>query len=145
MTLEERINYAKLIKAHQSRDKKEVVRISFDLMNNVTKFKKPDIAYLLSAFYHDRDTNDVCHGLNIAEFMDWCEAQDPMVQMAEEYIMVGRVSILLRGMGKAFGLKLEMSKLWAKDAEMLLALHAQDDAQPSNESSLPTTTAVATK
>ena len=58
--------------------------------------------------------------MNIAEFIDWLEAKDPMVKLPEEYIFAARVNLMIRGMGKAFGLKLRMSKLWELEAEKFL-------------------------
>jgi aarF domain-containing kinase len=52
--------------------------------------------------------------------MDWCEAEDPMVQLPEEFIFASRVSIMIRGMGNAFGLKLRMSQLWESEARKFL-------------------------
>ena len=34
---------------------------------------------------------------NIATFIDHCQAQDPMIQVAEEYIFAARASLMLRG------------------------------------------------
>jgi aarF domain-containing kinase len=36
-------------------------------------------------------------------------------------VMIARVSVLLRGMGNAFNIRLRMAEAWRKDAEKLLA------------------------
>jgi aarF domain-containing kinase len=100
MTIEERVKYAKLIIAHAREDKAEVVRIHFNEMGTKTRKMDPEIGFLMSAFYNDRSTADVCGGKNLPTFIDWLEAKDPMVQLPEQYIMAARVNILLRGMGK---------------------------------------------
>lgn len=81
MSVDERIIYAKLILAHSVDDVSEVVRIHFDEQKVKTKYGKHDIAYLLSAFYNDRNTEDVMGDRNIATFIDYLEAQDPMVSI----------------------------------------------------------------
>ena len=105
MTIEERIIYAKVIIAHSRGDKSEVIRLHFEEQGVRTKKMDPEIGYLFSAFYNDRDTEDVCQGMNIASFIDFLEAKDPMVQLPEAYIFASRVNLMLRGMGKAFGLQ----------------------------------------
>ena len=120
MTIEERIKYAKLIIAHYRRDKNEVVRIHFEEMGTVTTKRDVDTAYLFSSFWNDRNTPDVCGDMNIASFIDYLEAKDSMVKLPEEYIFAARVSVLLRGMGKAFGLNLRMSEMWKSEAELFL-------------------------
>lgn len=120
MTVEERIKYAKLIIAHSRGDKKEIVRIHFDELGTVTKNRDVETAYLFSSFYNDRHTPDVCGDMNIASFIDYLESRDSMVKLPEEYIFASRVSILLRGMGKAFGLHLRMSQMWKGEAETFL-------------------------
>eukprot|EP01038_Epipyxis_sp_PR26KG_P016275 gene16275-22172_t len=75
MSMDERINYAKLIVAHARRDKEEVVRLVFDVMGTKTKYQDPHYAYLLSAFYNDRNTSDICGDMNIASFIDYIQAK----------------------------------------------------------------------
>ena len=120
MTEEQRINFAQLILAHARYDVDEVVRLHFDVIGTKTRYRKEDIGYKMSAFYNDRDTPDVTHGLSIASFIDYLEAQDPMVKLPEDYIFASRVSIMVRGMGKAFGLQLRMAPLWETEAATLL-------------------------
>lgn len=120
MSVQERVVYAKLILALARDDKREVQRIHFQEQGVLTRRNDPEVAYLFSAFYNDRDSHDVCQGLNIASFIDHLEALDPMVRLPEEYLMASRVSIMMRGMGKAFGLQLRMSKQWEKEASAFL-------------------------
>lgn len=123
MTLKERLTYAKLMVAHASDDRDEVVRIHFNEMGTVTKHMNREIAYLMNTFYHDRDTQDILQGHNIATFVDWLEAEDPMVRLAAEYLFAARVSIMVRGMAKAFGMQLKMSSMWEKQAREFLHKH----------------------
>lgn len=117
---EQRIVYSKLILAHARNDKEEIINIHFNGLGTITKNKDPEIAYLMSVFYNDRDTDEIKQGKNIAEFMDYLEAKDPMISLPEEYLFLSRVNILLRGMGKAFGMHIRMSKLWEEEARRCL-------------------------
>jgi len=116
MSVDERIKYAKLIVAHARGDVEEVVRIHFDEMGVKTHKGDKETAYLFSSFHNDRNTSDVCGDMNISQFIDWLEMQDRMVRLPEEFLMAGRLSFLLRGMGNAFGLQLRMSQMWEEDA-----------------------------
>ena len=66
----DRINYAKLIIAHARMDKKEVVRLHFDVLGTKTKNNDPEIGYLMSAFYNDRNSRDIMQGMNIATIIE---------------------------------------------------------------------------
>lgn len=92
----------------------------FDVLKTRTKYMNRDIGYLMSAFYNDRNTNDVTSGKNLATFIDWLEAEDPMIEIPQNYIFAARVSLLLRGMGNAFGLQLSMANMWKGNAEAFL-------------------------
>lgn len=120
LSIEDRIKFAKLILAHAREDKTEVVRIHFNELGVKTEKSDKEIAYLFSAFYNDRNTEDICQGMNISEFIDWIQAQDKMIKLPEDFIMASRLSILLRGMGNAFGLQIRMSKMWENDAKEFL-------------------------
>jgi aarF domain-containing kinase len=120
MTLQQRISLAKMIIALRRDDKKEIVRILFEEMGTVTQRRDPETAYKFACFWYDRDTPDILEGRNIADFLDYLQAQDPMVQLPEDYLLAGRVSVLMRGMGNAFGLKMRTSHQWERHAEAFL-------------------------
>ena len=90
------------------------------MLKSDSKYRDPNVAYLLSAFYNDRDTDDVLQGKNIAEFVDWLEAKDPIRSIPEQFVMACRVSLLLRGLGKAFGMQFRMSEMWKSQAKTIV-------------------------
>ena len=120
MTESQRETYAKLILALARDDREEIVRLHFGEMGALTRRKDPRIAYLFCTFYNDRNTPDICGDMNISQFIDWLQAQDPMVRVPEDYIFASRLSVLLRGMGNAFGVQMRMSKMWEQDAKKFL-------------------------
>ena len=79
--------------------------------------------YRLACFWNDRNTDDVTEGLNLQEFQDWAEGEDPQKSIPNWPIMASRVSVLVRGMGNAFGLHLTVAGTWAKYAQQLLEKH----------------------
>ncbi|CAN8068501.1 unnamed protein product [Agarophyton chilense] len=120
MSLEDRIIYAKLILAIHRDDRDEVVRIMKDEVGFRTKTMNSDIIYRTAVFFNCRDTDDVTLGMNVSSFMEWLEQSDPVQKINDEFVMVGRVSVLLRGMANAFGLKLRVSDYWKTEAEEFL-------------------------
>lgn len=117
---DQRVIFAKLVIAISRDDKEEVARIFFDEMGAQTKYKDKDVAYRLCCFWADRDTDDILNGMNIADFLDDCEAKDPMISIPPDYLVAQRVSVLLRGMGNAFGLKVRTTDCWAQQAAEFL-------------------------
>ncbi|KAJ1427475.1 ABC1 family-domain-containing protein [Ochromonadaceae sp. CCMP2298] len=126
MSLQERTIYAKLIVAHARGDRAEVVRVHFEEQGVRTRYNNPDVAYLFSAFYNDRSTEDVCGGRNISSFIDHLQELDPMEQLPEAYIFASRVSFMMRGMAKAFGLNLRMGEMWEQEAQAFLKAQGID-------------------
>eukprot|EP00178_Gracilaria_changii_P006428 TRINITY_DN210_c0_g2_i1.p2 TRINITY_DN210_c0_g2~~TRINITY_DN210_c0_g2_i1.p2 ORF type:complete len:540 (-),score=100.10 TRINITY_DN210_c0_g2_i1:10444-12063(-) len=120
MSLEDRIIYAKLIVAINRDDRDEVVRIMKDEVGFRTKNMDGDIIYRTAAFFNCRDSEDVTLGMNVSTFMEWLEQSDPVVKINDEFVMAGRVSVLLRGMANAFGLKLRVTDYWKPEAEKFL-------------------------
>lgn len=120
MTVEDRIIYAKLIIAISRDDREEVVRIMTDEVGFRTKNMNPDIIYRTAVFFNCRDSDDITLGMNVSKFMDWLEHSDPVRKINDEFVMVGRVSVLLRGMANAFGLKVRVSDYWKEEAQVFL-------------------------
>ena len=119
MTVEERIVFAKLIIALSRDDRSEIIRI-YREMGYKTKYNNEDLIYRHACFYCDRDTDDITNGKNMHLFLEWMQQQDPVVQLPEEYIMASRVTLMMRGMAKAFGLQIRISELWKDEAERFL-------------------------
>lgn len=126
MSIADRIIYAKLIMALSRDDHPEIVRLAREEMGVKTKLMNEDILFRQMAFFHDRDTDDVTMGMNLSEFIDWMEQVDPIDKINDEFVMVGRVNMLLRGMANAFGIRLRMSDYWKVQAEQFLKLHGID-------------------
>lgn len=120
MSVEDRTQYAKLILALNRNDRAEVIRIVTEDGQFRTKYMNEDVIYRSMAFFHCRDTEDVLQGMNVSQFMDWMEKTDPIVQINDEFVMVGRVSVLIRGLANAFGFKVRVSDYWKEEAQNFL-------------------------
>eukprot|EP00937_MAST-01D_sp_MAST-1D-sp2_P006866 g6866.t1 len=122
--LQTRLNYAKLIVAINNDDEDEIFRIANEDIGNRTKNRRKDICYRLMCFYNDRSTPDILQGMNMQEFIDYCEAEDPLEHVAPDYVMPARVSLMLRGLANAFQLKMNSTDYWRPHAENLLDEHS---------------------
>lgn len=116
MTLEDRIVYAKVILALHREDREEVVRLFTEEIGFRTKNMNHDVIWRAATFWNDRDTKDITQGKNVHQFMEWLEEVDPPVKVNDEFVLVARVSVLMRGMANAFGLRLRVTDYWHKDA-----------------------------
>lgn len=85
-----------------------------------TRHMREDIMFKSAAFWYDRDTLDVTGGMNVHHFTEWLHHQDPIQYLPDQYVMAGRVSILLRGVGAAFGIKVKTAEMWRPHAAALL-------------------------
>lgn len=150
LPLSTRLSFAKLIVALCVDDRTEVVRLIRDEFGASSARSVDDVTYRLAAFWLDRDTEDVTGPRNLQQFLDWCEAEDPIVTTADDIVMASRVSVLLRGMvrplssclpppaslpclhrlraqctslvlqANAFGIRLRVAPAWRRAAEDLL-------------------------
>jgi hypothetical protein len=120
MSLEDRIKYAKLVISLHRDNKDEIVRLYHSECGMKSKTNNPDVAYLHACFYNDRDTADITMGKNMHLFAEWLEQRDPIESLPEDFIMASRVTLLLRGMAKAFGLQIKMGDMWKAEAERFL-------------------------
>ena len=120
MTLEQRIIFAKLIVSLSRDDRDEIIRIYTEDMGYQTKSNNPDLVYRHACFWCDRDTDDITLGKNMHLFLEWLQQQDPVIQLPEDYLMASRVTLMMRGMAKAFGLELKVSEIWKETAQKFL-------------------------
>ncbi len=49
------------------------------------------------------------------------QAEDPMEQLPQEFVMMARVSVLLRGCASAFGMRMRTAPSWAEVAHSMLS------------------------
>eukprot|EP01061_Rhynchopus_euleeides_P006171 TRINITY_DN15244_c0_g1_i1.p2 TRINITY_DN15244_c0_g1~~TRINITY_DN15244_c0_g1_i1.p2 ORF type:complete len:545 (+),score=281.95 TRINITY_DN15244_c0_g1_i1:60-1694(+) len=107
-----------------AKDDKEAVAAGLFRLGSRTTHSNVEVAYRLGAFWLDRDTDDIMTWdgkvLNIAEFIDAMEAADPVVTLAENLIMPGRMFIILRGLGLALGMRISMAQMMQPIAEEFL-------------------------
>jgi aarF domain-containing kinase len=118
LDLDTRISLAQLYIALEQDDREAIVRLAKSPACGLeTKYMNPEFIYKYVCFYHDRDTKDITMGLNVQQFSEYLDANDPIVRINDDVVMVSRSSILLRGMANAFQFKLATSTYWAPVAK----------------------------
>ncbi len=80
-----------------------------------------DVIYKYAKVSYDEDNDELTEGKHIQMFMESLEAQDPIQKLPEQYIMVGRTSIMLRGLAHALRQSRSLAQAWKPIAEKVLA------------------------
>ena len=132
---EMRLRYARLILALAEDNKVAAVKEMRE-MGYRTKYMKDEVTYLLGKFWNDNNSREVVGDMNPQVFIDWCEAEDPVIEVPQDAVMPGRVAFLLRAVGNAFGIDLSMANLWKPIAEQVLRENKEAELQEELQSKL---------
>ena len=81
-----------------------------------------DIIYTYAKVSYDEDNDQLTQGKHIQMFMEDLEAKDPIESLPNQFIMVGRASIMLRGLAHAVYQSRSIAKAWKPIAESVLKL-----------------------
>ncbi|CAE7824466.1 unnamed protein product [Symbiodinium necroappetens] len=122
LSIDFRIQLAKLMVALARRDQEEVIRLDKE-MGSRTRHSKPDVRYKVLSFWLDRDTDDVTGGRSFHDFLAWAEAEDPLRDMPQELHLVMRCSCMIRNLALTFGIRLSTAEYWRPVAQALLQKH----------------------
>jgi len=119
LTRENIVILSKMMVALQEDDEPEMARLIFEA-GYKTKGMRPDLAAKYARVSLDEDNKSVCNGKHVQVFMEELEAQDPVVDLPREFVMVGRVSLMLRGLGHSLKQPRRLSDHWIKYARAVL-------------------------
>lgn len=114
-----RIAYARIVLALAYDDQQEVVRVYRECGVKST-YNKQEIIFALAKFWNDSASAKVTKGMNVLEFLEYCQKEDPAGEIPQELVMPSRASVLIRGLTSAFGLRLELCRFWAPIASKVL-------------------------
>jgi aarF domain-containing kinase len=99
-----------------------------------TAHNTPDALFTLAQIGIDRDDALVTGGRNCLALMQELFAADPTVAMADDFVLVVRASLMLRGLGHMVGQHRSVAAAWAPLAEAVLRAAGED---PDNILPLP--------
>jgi predicted unusual protein kinase regulating ubiquinone biosynthesis (AarF/ABC1/UbiB family) len=80
----------------------------------------PDVIYAFAKVSYDEDSKELTKGLHIQMFMEELQKRDPIEELPYEWIVIGRCSIILRGLAHALQQPRSTAKLWRPIAERVL-------------------------
>jgi aarF domain-containing kinase len=125
LTHETRYKLAKLIVLLAEGPVDELVK-HYISMGVRTRRMDPYVLEKLARLGFDRDDPDVCEGTNAQLFFEELAKRDEILQIAEGYLMIARVGILLRGLGTWLHLPHSTAEKWLPKAkEFLRTYHPQ--------------------
>mmetsp|Transcript_61199 Transcript_61199/g.167794 ORF Transcript_61199/g.167794 Transcript_61199/m.167794 type:complete len:569 (+) Transcript_61199:296-2002(+) len=119
MTLEQRLVLARLIKALCDGDDEKIAASMYEAGFR-TKHQKQDVICKMARLYYDRNNKASTEGLHVQLYLEKLQAEDPIVSQADDYLMCGRVAVMLRGFGDALHQPRSTAQAWLPFAEALL-------------------------
>ena len=126
LSASQRIELAKLI-IHLGDDEREkIVRQITESMGFETKYGDEWVIEKSARFYFDRDDEEITEGMNVQLFMEHLNKRDPVVHLSDDYVMVGRLKVLMSGLFHSLGYQFSGAVLWKHWSQKLLDLHDVD-------------------
>jgi len=119
LTKAERLRMCKIIIALANDDKKQIVCLMAEA-GFKSKSMNEDVIYKYAKVSYDEDNDELTEGKHIQMYMEDLQARDPIDQLPDCYIMVGRTSVMLRGFAHALRQSRSVAKAWAPIAEKVL-------------------------
>lgn len=114
-----RILLCQLMIALANDDKTKIVEI-MKKAGYKSKYMSDENIYKYAKVGYDEDNGITTGGMHIQVFIEDLEKRDPMVQLPKEFLLVFRVSILLRGLAHALNQSRSIAKAWKPIAEQVL-------------------------
>jgi len=119
LSKEDRLLMCKIIVALADEKKEEVIRLMKEAGYKSQNMNK-DVIYLYAKVSYDEDNDELTGGTHIQLFMEDIQAKDPIEALPKDFIMVGRISVMLRGLGHALHQPRSVAKAWRPIAESVL-------------------------
>ena len=118
-TKEKRHLFAKIVIALDDDDRPEVVRLMKEAGFKSQRMD-PDVIWLYSKVAYDQDNDELTGGKHIQMFMEDIQARDPIIELPKDFIMIGRCTMMLRGLCHSMFQSQSIAKAWRPIAERVL-------------------------
>ena len=122
----DRLRFARLVVALNLDDRERVVRC-FTAMGHRTRHNRPDTLYTMAKLMYDSNDGAVTRGKHIQHLLDDLQRTDPVEAPGQEFVLVARVCVLLRGLGFVLHQPRSTSQAWLPIARSLLVAHGEWD------------------
>lgn len=119
LTKEDRHLFCRIVLALADDDRAAIVRLVKEA-GYVSKRMDPDVIYSYAKVAYDEDNAELTKGLHIQMFMEDLQARDPIHALPYDFIVIGRASLLLRGLAHALKQPRSVAKSWKPIAERVL-------------------------
>jgi len=119
MPREMRLLMCKLIIALADDNKSDIVNLIKEAGYESENMDE-EIIYKHTKVSYDEDNAVLTDGKHIQVYMEYLQDQDPVRQLPRDFIMVGRVSIMIRGLAHALNQSRSVAKAWKPIAEKVL-------------------------
>lgn len=120
LSKEDRLLFAALIIALADDDREKIVQL-MKVAGFQSKNMNEDVIYRYAKVYYDDDNPEITGGDHIQVFVEKLQAIDPIINIPDQFIMIGRTSIMLRGLGHALHQHRSIAKSWKPLAEKVLS------------------------
>ena len=95
-----------------------------------TERNDKEVAAKYARLYFDRNNKASTEGLHVQLYVEKLQAQDPIKSQADDFIMAGRVAVMLRGFGDALHQHRSTAQAWLPFAEAFLREHGALPNEP---------------
>ena len=119
LTKEKRHLFAKLIIALAENEKEQIVQYMIEA-GYQSKYMNPDNMYRYAKVSYDEDNKILTNGLHIQLFAEHLQSIDPIQTLPEDFLAIGRTSLILRGLAHSLQQSRSVAKIWKPIAERVL-------------------------
>jgi aarF domain-containing kinase len=104
---------------HNAAHRRAVAALLRD-MGTRTARNDPDVMFEMARLFFDRDDKLVTRGKNTQAFIEELNARDAADEVGQNFVLVARCSLMLRGLGHLLNQHRSAAKAWAPIAERVL-------------------------
>jgi len=119
LSKEKRVLFAKLIVALDDDNRDEIIRLMQEAGFRSQKMD-PEVIYLYAKVGYDQDNASLTNNMHIQMFMEELESRDPIIQLPNDFIMISRASLILRGLSHALHQSRSVARCWRPLAERVI-------------------------
>eukprot|EP01083_Nonionella_stella_P163719 539721_1 len=125
LEVQQRIDLAKLMVYLAANDRDKIIQ-QIVQMGLETKYMDEWVIEKSARFYFDSDGQEVTEGMNAQLFLEYLQKRDPVTHLSDDFVMVGRLRILLSGLHFSLGYTFSAANAWKYWAQTLLKKHNVD-------------------
>jgi aarF domain-containing kinase len=125
LTRGERLQLARLMAAHARADpanaahRRRITALMRD-MGFSGERNDPDVGYALSRLFFDADDALVTGGMNTQAYIESMQARDATKDIGDNFVLVARCSLMLRGLGHMLNQHRSAAKAWQPMADAVM-------------------------